>query len=70
MLAVRVPPSASSTSQSIHSVRSPSFVEVDDRPQAAADEPLNLDAAAIDLPGLVARLARVRASRAACRTRR
>ncbi len=35
------------------------LVEIDDGPQAAADQPLDLDAAAVDLAALVARLAGV-----------
>lgn len=38
-------------------------VEIDDRPQAAADQPLNLRRAAIDFPVAIAALARRRAAR-------
>ena len=49
MAAVRVPPSACSTSQSMAMVFSPSAAEVDARPQRAADEPADLLGAAADL---------------------
>src|SRR5258708_6768327 len=38
------------------------LVEIDDRPQAAANQPLNLDGTAIDLARLIAGLARVGAA--------
>ena len=46
MEAVRVPPSAWITSQSTQRVRSPRRLHVDDRPQRAADEALDLVGAA------------------------
>ena len=49
--AVRVPPSAWMTSQSIQIVRSPSSVSRVDRAQRAADQPLDLLRAAADLAG-------------------
>ena len=48
MLAVRVPPSASSTSQSTAIGPLAQRVQIDDRPQAAADQPLNFGRAAVD----------------------
>ena len=69
--AVRVPPSAWITSQSMVIWRSPSAGEVEHRAQAAADQPLDLDGAAALLAGrgLAAR-ALVRWRAAACRIRR
>ena len=46
MAAVRVPPSAWITSQSMVMVRGPSAVQVDGGPQGPADEPLDLERAA------------------------
>ncbi len=62
MLAVRVPPSASSTSQSTVIVPLAERVQIDDRPQAAADEPLDFRGAPVDLAAAIALLARRRAA--------
>ena len=51
MAAVRVPPSAWMTSQSIEICRSPSFSQIDHGAQAAADQPLDLLGAARLLAG-------------------
>ena len=69
--AVRVPPSAWMTSQSIQIVRSPSSFSCVDRAQRSADQPLDLLRPAADLAGASPRAACGSWSRAAaCRTPR
>jgi len=50
MAAVRVPPSACNTSQSIQMVREPSFFQVEGGAHGTTDEALNFLGAAVDFP--------------------